>query len=138
MWCRKEEHAMDKEYAKKVIFDNCYGRYGSLVDSLYNDGIFSNEKFWDYHNSIVTLAALRSEEKTFELTMQINMSYQRILKEFLWHFDPNDIAHFDGFPKNYTDYIERLDFAVLAYFNGDLSLVSDERFELMEESLKGV
>ena len=52
--------------------------------------------------------------------------------------DPNDIAHFDGFPKNYTDYIERLDFAVLAYFNGDLSLVSDERFELMEESLKGV
>lgn len=124
---------MDKEYAKKIIFDNCYGKEGSLVDSLYNEAVFSNEKFWEYHDSIASLADLKKEEKTFELTMRINIGYQRILKEFLSHFAPNDVSCLECFPQNYHEYVERLDFAILAYCNGDLELVNDERFDLKQE-----
>lgn len=121
---------MNIEKAKKVIFDNFYGEEGSLVDSLCNDTVFSKEKFWAYHDSIVALASIGTEEKNLELSMELSISYQRILKEFMYHFVPNDISCLDCFPENYNDYIERLDFAVLAYFNGDLSLVRDERFDL--------
>ena len=42
----------------------------------------------------------------------------------------SDIADFDCFPENYNEYIERLDFAILAYTEGDLLLVRDDRFDL--------
>lgn len=121
---------MNIEKAKKIIYDNCYGIQESLVDSLYNDGVFSKEKFWDYYDSIVELVSLTKGEKDLELSMLISRSYQRILKEFMYHFDSSDVVHLEGFPENYNDYIERLDFATLAYFEGDLSLVKDEKFDL--------
>ena len=127
--CRKES-CMNIEKAKKIIYDNCYGVEGSFTDSLYNENMFSEEKFWNYHDSIVVLAGLKKEEKDLELSMTLSRSYQRILKEFMCHFAPSDIADFDCFPENYDEYIERLDFAILAYAEGDLSLVRDDRFDL--------
>lgn len=37
---------------------------------------------------------------------------------FMFHFDPNDWTEIRNFPKNYNEYIERLDGAVDAYFRG--------------------
>lgn len=121
---------MNIEKAKKIIYDNCDGVGGSFADLMFCDCIFSKEKFWEYYDSIVTVASLSAEEKSLEFTKVISMSYQRILKEFMYHFALNDIACLDGFPENYNDYIERLDFAIFAYFKGDLSWVKEERFNL--------
>ena len=38
----------------------------------------------------------------------------------------------DNFPDNYTDYIERIDFALLAYYTDNIDLLDDEKFELQK------
>ncbi len=119
---------MNLEEAKIIIADNYLGKEDSLLYLLYEDSYFSTEKYWAFYDSIACLASghLKSEE----LSMQIASSYQRILKEILYHFDPNDISVLNNFPDNYNDYIERLDFAVLAYFESNPDLLDDEKFEL--------
>lgn len=116
--------------SRKIISDNCFCEENSFVFLLHECCQFSVEKFWEYYDSIAALAGIDITEKNFELTMQINLGYHRILKEIIAHFDPNDGVVFEKFPSNYYGYIERLDFAVLAYFSGDISLVDDKRFEL--------
>ena len=73
---------------------------------------FSVEKFWEYYASVAALEGLDIGQKTLELTMYISCSYQLILQEMIFHFDPNDIAVIEKFPLNYTAFIERIDFAV--------------------------
>jgi len=46
---------MNIKKAKKIIYDNCYGVEGSFTDFLYNENMFSEEKFCNYHDSIVEL-----------------------------------------------------------------------------------
>lgn len=48
------------------------------------------------------------------------------------YFDPNDAAVMGKFPPNYNAFIERIDFAVRAYFFNDISLLEDEGFELQK------
>ena len=58
---------------------------------------------------------IEQSEKDLKMTMKICRSYQYVLREMIYHFDPNDC--FQGcFPRNYNDYIERLDYAIEAYF----------------------
>ena len=123
---------MSIEAARKIISDNCFCEENSFVFLLHEYCRFSAEKFWEYYDSIAELAGIDTSEKDSELTMRINLSYQRILKEIIAHFDPNDAAVFENFPDNYNEYIERLDFAVLAYFSGDISLIDDKSFELQK------
>jgi len=119
---------MDLDKAKKIIADNFFGNEGSLTCSLYDECKFSDEKFWDFYDSIAFLVT--NSVKSEELTGQICISYQRILKEMIYHFSPYDLAVMDNFPENYNDYIERLDLAVRAYFSGETGLLNDDIFEL--------
>lgn len=123
---------MSIETAKKIISDNYYAQNDSFVYFLHEECCFSVDKFWEYYESIATLAGLDMEEKNLELTMHISCSYQRILQEMIFHFDPNDVAVMGKFPTNYTEFVERIDFAVRAYFLNDISLLEDEGFGLQK------
>lgn len=119
---------MNIETAIKIISNNCFGNDGSLVCSLYNDCDFSVEKFWEFYDSICTL--VNESFYNEETSSQISISYQRILKEMIYHFSPQDIAVIENFPEDYNGYIERLDFAVLAYYTKNSELLDDNGFEL--------
>ena len=116
--------------SKKIILDNFNCEKNSFVYYLYEECYFSIQKFWEYYDSII--AFVGEKEKDAEITKKITQSYQSILKEFIYHFDPMDIAVIKKFPKNYIDYIERLDFALAAYYTNDINLVDDKRFDLQK------
>ena len=124
---------MNFESAQKIIADNYLGKEGSLVYSLYEECYFSDEKFWEFYDSVAFLVT--NLFKSESLSKQICISYQRILKEMIYHFSPSDLAVMNNFPENYDSYIERLDFAVLAYFESNSNLLNDEKFELQKSSL---
>ena len=54
----------------------------------------------------------------------------KILKEYIYHFDPNDLTELKNFPENYTQYIERIEFAQAAYYRNNLALIDDSIFDL--------
>ena len=119
---------MEIEKARKIISDNYNCNENSFVYFLHEECHFSIEKFWEYYESIASFVGVN--EKNAEITREITDSYQRILKEIIFHFDPMDLAVMDNFPENYTDYIERIDYALLAYYTGNLDLLDNEKFEL--------
>ena len=114
--------------AKKILSDNynCTGE--SFFFYLYEESLFSVEKFWEYYDCIV--AFVGQEDKDPEITKEIDYTYQKILKEFIFHFDPNDLSELENFPEDYTLYMERIEFSQLAYYMNNLALVDDSIFEL--------
>ncbi len=107
---------MDIETAKRIIEAN-YAGDDSLTASLNDYSYFSEEKFRAFYESIVFLT--ENSINTNELSKQICMAYQRILKEMIYHFDPNDLNVLENFPNNYIEYLEKMDDAVRAYFDGN-------------------
>ena len=101
--------------ALDILEKNREGVEGSFIFSLYEECVFSAAGFWDFYDCVMTLA---KGEKSLEIAGKIAFVYGWILKEIIWHFDPNDAAKQKRFPKNYTDYIDRLDGAMDAYFRG--------------------
>lgn len=114
--------------AIEIINNNYLGNDGSLTCSLYNDSYFSIKKFWEYYDSIVQLVNVFFYND--DMTVKISLSYQRILKEIIYHFSPQDISVIKNFPEDYNSYIERLDFAVLAYYTRNPEMLNDDGFEL--------
>lgn len=114
--------------ATKVLSDNyeCTGE--SFFYYLYEESIFSVEKFWEYYDCIVAFVGQKDKEP--EITKEIDYTYQKILKEFIYHFDPNDLTELKNFPENYTQYIERIEFAQAAYYRNNLALIDDSIFDL--------
>ena len=117
------------ENAEKVISDNYHCNENSFVYFLHEECYFSIEKFWEFYESIV---ALIGKKKNPEITKRITQSYQKILKEMIFHFDPMDVAVMNNFPENYNDYIERIDFALLAYYTDNIDLIDDKGFSLQK------
>lgn len=106
--------------AKAILEKNADCAEKSLVDSLHECERFSKKHFWEFYDCVITLAqdALTSG-RDFETARKITLVYQRILKEMIWHFDKRDLSRLSKFPnKRYNQYIERLDYAVDAYFRG--------------------
>ncbi len=122
---------MTVEIAKQIIRDNYKGENNSFLFYLHEKSDFSVESFWEFYESITALA-LCGEEKTMEITEQISQCYQRLLKYIIFHFDPKDDYVLENFPVNYIDYMERIDYAVMAYFSGNAKLIDDDIFELQK------
>lgn len=120
---------MDINTAKQIIINNHNADNNSLMYFLHEKNYFSKELFWEYFDSIVALVSDEST-KTPEFAKYITDNYQRILKYFVFHFDPDDNFIIEGFPKNYLPYIERLEYALMAYYTGNKRLVSEDIFEL--------
>lgn len=120
---------MNTDEALEILDKNRQGIEGSFVYSLYEECVFSKAGFWDFYDCVITLAKDGNESvKNFEVAGKITFVYQWFLKEIIWHFDPNDAAKQEHFPENYTDYIERLDGAMDAYFRGVFA--DDSLYEL--------
>ena len=105
---------MTSENAQTIIDRNNRIIEGSLIYSLHEKNMFSEEQFWSLYDSICTIVNMSLYND--QLTEQISGCYQWILQEMIWHFDPNDESFINGLPKNYMAFIDRLDMAVLAYY----------------------
>lgn len=120
MTVREAAEITDRNY-------NCLEK--SLIYSLHEKSKFSEKRFWEFYGSVMRLAEDAKENgRSAETAMKITWVYQHILKEFIYHFDRKDLSVLKKFPKNYNDYIERLDYAMDAYFRG--TFINDELFGL--------
>lgn len=119
---------MTLEKARKIIQSNFCMDEGSLCLLLHDECVFSEEAFWDFHKAVATVIQIAEKEAC--LTAQITVAYQRFLQEIIFHFDPKDVAEIKGFPENYYDYIERLDYAIRAYLENKPDLLEDNLFDL--------
>lgn len=119
---------MDLQKAKQVIAANYSKEENSLCYLLNEESEFSAEAFWAYYDAIAFVT--RNCVKNEALSAQIAIGYQRFLKEIIWHFAPKDVAVINHFPENYNDYIQRLDFAVRAYYEEKPEWLNDALFDL--------
>lgn len=131
--CRNEFEGvnMKVEDAKRIIHSNYKAENNSFMFFLHEKELFSEEAFWEFYESITALV-LCNEEKSIEITEQIVQSYQRLLKYIVFHFDPDDNFVLENFPKNYVDYLERIEYAIMAYHSGNAKLTDDDIFELQK------
>lgn len=105
--------------AKAVLKKNADGAEKSLTCALHEYEKFSQKRFWEFYDCVITLAKdALTNGRDIETAGKITWVYQWILKEMIWHFDKKDVSKLRKFPKNYTEYIERLDGAIDAYFRG--------------------
>ena len=105
--------------AKAVLEKNAQCSEKSLIYSLHERGKFSEKRFWEFYDCVITLAKVAvMTGRDIETARKITFVYQWVLKEMIWHFDKKDISKLKKFPKNYNGYIERLDGAADAYFRG--------------------
>ena len=113
---------MTIENARRIISDNYNCNENSFVWFLHERSYFSAEKFWEYYESIAAFVGVT--EKSSEITRQITEIYQKMLKDMIAHFSPVDLAVLDHFPEgNYVDYIEAVDYALLAYYTDQKSIL---------------
>lgn len=110
---------MNNKQALEVLNCNYKVINGSFLYSLYEENLFCKDAFWKFYDSIVVLSNRNFDKKSEqEVTMQISICYNFVLKVFIYHFDRNDLCTIENFPENYVEYIERLDDAINAFFTG--------------------
>jgi len=117
---------MTVEHAKQILLDNYKTKNNSFMFYLHEWNYFSEEKFWEFYESVTALVI--NNVNLSEITAQISNSYQSLLKYIIFHFDPNDDYVLDNFPENYIDYLERIEYAIMAYFSGNAKLIDDDTF----------
>lgn len=116
-----------------VLEKNVSGAEKSLIYALHERGRFSKKRFWEFYDCVITLAKVAViTGRDIETARKLTLVYQRVLKEMIWHFDKKDLSKLKKFPKNYDDYIERLDDAVDAYFRG--VFVDEALYELQRKA----
>lgn len=118
--------------AMAVLKKNADCSENSLLFGLHEQERFSKKRFWELYDSVITLAKVAViTGRDIETARKITFVYQRVLKEIIWHFDKKDMSKLKKFPKNYNEYIERLDGAVDAYFRG--VFVDEALYELQKK-----
>lgn len=122
---------MKTEIAKRIILDNYKIENNSFMFFLHEKNYFFEKAFWEFYESITALT-LGGEERSMEIAEQITQNYQRLLKYIVFHFDPNDDFILENFPENYVDYLERIEYAIMAYFRGNEKMIDDDIFELQK------
>ncbi len=117
--------------ALAVLEKNVNCSENSLIYSLYELGRFSKKRFWEFYDSVITLAKVAvMTGRDMETARKITLVYQRVLKEMIWHFDKRDVSKLKKLPRDYNGYIERLDDALDAYFRG--VFVDEALYELQK------
>lgn len=122
MWERSPRQgvkAMTVSEAMAVLEKNAGCAKKSLIYALHERGKFSEKRFWEFYDSVITLAKVAVVTgREIETARKITQVYQWVLKEIIWHFDKKDASKLKKFPRDYNGYIERLDDALDAYFRG--------------------
>ena len=116
-----------------AILDNNYNCCeNSFIYDLYEKKRFSRQLFWEYYDSIISLAEdALVNGRSIETARKLTFTYQHILKELLFHFDPSDSSVLKRLPRNYPKYIDRLDGALDAYFRG--IFIDENLYDLQRE-----
>lgn len=122
---------MEAKTAIQIILNNYKGENNSFIYFLHEKNYYSKEAFWELYESIAALT-LCGVEKSIEMIEQITQIYQRLLKYIVFHFDPNDLFTLENFPSNYIDYLERIEYALMAYSKGNVKLIDNYIFELQK------
>ncbi len=115
---------MDIKRAIEIINDNYNTAEGSLMHSMWEKDLFVKEQFWEFYDSLCRV--VKASMYNYDLTEKISVSYQNILKILVYHHDFYDLCKIKELPEEYTEYIERLDDAVLAYYRRDPRLIKHE------------
>lgn len=122
---------MNYDKAIATLNNNYRGNENSLTYSLYELCDFNREQFWDIYDSILFLAhEFCGKEKSMDIAVKISFIYQRILKEIIYHFDHNDASYIENLPRNYTEYIERIEGAIDAFFQ---EIFTDENMYSLQQ-----
>ncbi|MBR7007946.1 MAG: hypothetical protein IKH90_04880 [Ruminococcus sp.] len=103
---------MTKDEALKIVNDNYAAANDSFLFYLHERDRFRADRFNTLCKAVDALAGSRCEM----LTEKITHCYQNILKEFIYHFNPNDSSQIRDFPKHYTHYLEKFDCALARYY----------------------
>ena len=117
--------------AKAVLKKNADCAEKSLTYAMHERGRFSEKRFWEFYDCVITLAEdALTNGRDIETARDISWVYQQILKEMIWHFDKKDLSKLKKLHKNYNEYIERLDGAIVAYFRG--VFINEEFYSLQK------
>ena len=107
---------MTKDDALKKIDDNYLAANDSFLFFLHERDRFCADLFEQVCKSIEVLAG-RGDDP--DLTRRITHCYQNILKELIWHFNPNDSLVIGDMPYNYMEYLEMFDCALARYYTAE-------------------
>lgn len=107
---------MEVDKAIQIIENN----YSCVEESFYNflheECSFDKKAFWTFFDAITTLAVRSIEETSRQIiALKICLICNRIMKEFIAHFDPNDGVELLEFPNDYLAYLEAIDLALDAF-----------------------
>ena len=105
---------MTKDEALKIVNDNYAAANDSFLFYLHERDSFRADRF----NTLCKAVDALADSKDEMLTEIITRCYQSILKEFIYHFNPNDSSQIRDFPKHYTHYLEKFDCALARYYIG--------------------
>ena len=106
---------MTSDEALKIVNDNYAAANDSFLFYLHERDRFSADKFEALCQSVEALAACSDDAV---LTRKITHCYQNILKEIIYHFNPNDSSVIADMPENYAEYLENFDCALARYYAG--------------------
>lgn len=107
---------MTSDEALKIVNDNYAAANDSFLFYLHERDRFYADKFEVLCDAVQSLAGC-----TDSITAQkIEHSYQNILKEIIYHFDPHDSSHIKDLPENYTEYLEMFDCALAKFRMGGI------------------
>ena len=107
---------MTEKYALKIVRDNYYLDNDSFLFYLHERDRFCADKFEVLCDAVQSLAGCTD----YITAQKIEHSYQNILKEIIYHFNPHDSSHIKDFPENYTEYLEMFDCALASFRVGGI------------------
>lgn len=99
--------------AKKIIEDNYNAANDSFLFWLHERDSFRADRFDELCQSVEALA---QDKISLGMARTVTHIYQCILKELIYHFNPNDSSVIKDLPDNYTEYLEKFDCALARYF----------------------
>ena len=111
----------------QIIKDNENAQNNSFLFFLHEKSLFSKTAFRELYDAIdcIRQEGIRDES----IIIVISRVYQEILKEVVYHFDPQDLCSLEGFPNDYHGYIERLDYVIQELYEGRTETIDDSIFE---------
>ena len=111
---------MTADRARESFDKNALCREGSFWESLCEECCFSEEYFWEFYDSVITLAEnMRENKVSVTDTAKILAVYDRVLEMFSLHCDPDEDIEIEDFPEDYSEYLDRIDAAASFFLNGE-------------------
>ena len=112
----------------QIIKDNENAQNDSFLFFLHEKNQFSENAFWELYDAIDSIQKEGIQDES--IIISISLVYQEILKEVVYHFDPQDLSAIEDFPSDYRGYIERLDYVIQELYSSRTDAIDDSIFEL--------